>query len=261
MSIRRPLALAAIALALPFTPASAQERDNRPRRTRVALGPSLQPRFPGSDKVTLRPFVDLSRARGDDPFIFEAPDESAAIGLINGDGFSLGPSLGFQGSRRRRDTDGLLPRVGSSVEVGGFAQFQLTPSFRLRAEARRGIGGHEGIIGEVGGDFIARDGDAWLVSAGPRVTLTNGRYQRAYFGVRPADAAPAGLPAFRPEGGLQSVGATVGALRQLTRRWGVTGFVRYDRLVEDAGRSPVVRAFGSRDQFSGGLAATYTFGG
>lgn len=265
----RPVLVAAafFASALPLS-AAAQGReapqeaeDTRPQRTRVALGPALQPRFPGSDKVTFRPFVDLSRARGDDLFIFEAPDENAAIGLIGTGGFSAGPSIAFQGSRRRRDTDGLLPRVGSSVEVGGFAQVQLAPALRLRGEARKGIGGHDGLIGEVSADYVARDGDKWLFSIGPRVTLSDGRYQRAYFGVRPQDAVPAGLTAFRPGGGLQAVGGTAGALFQLTERWGVTGFVRYDRLVDDAGRSPVVRRFGSRDQYSGGIAATFTFGG
>ena len=256
--------LAACAAAALASTAPAQDpdgEDTRPRRTRVALGPQLQPRFPGSDEVAIRPFVDVTRARGDDPFIFEAPDESAGFALLNARGFSAGPSVGFQGSRRRRDLGVDLPRVGFTVEAGAFVQFQLAPALRLRAEARKGIGGHEGLIGDVGADYVARDGDRWLFSIGPRATFTNQRYQRAYFGVRPQDVAASGLPAYRPGGGLQSVGATAGLLRQLTPRWGVAGFARYDRLVDDPGRSPVVRLLGSRDQLSAGIAATFTFGG
>ena len=58
---------------------------------------------------------------------------------------------------------------------------------------------------------------------------------------------------------MQSVGAAAGFIRQLDRRWSVHGYARYDRLVGDAADSPIVRAYGSRDQFSGGLAMSYTF--
>jgi outer membrane protein len=49
-------------------------------------------------------------------------------------------------------------------------------------------------------------------------------------------------------------------MRQLTPRWGIQTFARYDRLIADPARSPIVRRFGSRDQLSAGVAATFTFG-
>lgn len=251
---------AALILTAPAAASAQEAPDEQPRRTRVALGPQLQPRYPGSDEVQLRPFGDVSRARGDDPFAFEAPDESIGFALFTGSGFSAGPALAFQGSRRRRDTPVGLPRVGFTVEAGGFVQTQITPAIRARAEARYGIGGHEGLIGDLGLDYVTRRGDDWLFSVGPRLTLANDRYQRAYFGVRTADALRTGLPAYRADGGVRSAGATAGLLRQFTPRWGATGFARYDRLVGDAADSPVVRRFGSRNQFSAGVAATYTFG-
>lgn len=260
--ISRPVAalLAAAALAVPAV-AEAQD-DDRPWRWRVAAGPQVVPDYPGADGIVLRPFLDVSRARGDDPFRFEAADETAGLPLIQANGFAIGPSLGFEGERSRRDTDGRLPKVGFTVEAGGFVQYQPIPAIRLRGEVRHGIGGHEGLIGNLLADFVARDGDRWLIAAGPRATFTNGRYQRAYFEVRPGDAATAGLRAYRPDGGLQAVGAAISGMRQLDRRWSLHGFVKYDRLVDDPARSPIVRSdLGSRNQFSGGLALGFTFGG
>ena len=89
----------------------------------------------------------------------------------------------------------------------------------------------------------------------------NARYSRAYFSVDPATAVTSSLPAFRASGGLQAVGMTAGALRQINDRWGIYSYAKYDRLVADPGRSPVVRAFGTRNQLSGGVALSYTFGG
>jgi len=240
---------------------SAVAQEGAPKRTRVALGPQLVPRFPGSDEVSVRPFVDLSRARGDEVFAFEAADESTGFALFQRGALSAGPAIGFEGRRRRGDLGVDLPRVGFTIEAGGFAQYQIAPAIRVRVEARQGIGGHKGLVGVIGADYVLRDRDRWLVSLGPRLTLANGRYHRAYFGVGPAGAATSGLPAFRPDGGVQAVGATAGFSRQLGERWGVMGYAKYDRLVADPGRSPIVRGPGSRDQLSGGLALSYTFGG
>ncbi len=259
MAFRAVSTVIGISLAMLATPVAAQDSPE-PRRTRIGIGPQLVPSYPGADGISVRPLIDVSRARGDAPFEFEAADESFGFALVNVNGFAVGPSLGFEGSRERDDVGGVLPRVGTTFEVGGFAQYQFNPALRVRAEVRKGLGGHRGWIGTVGADYIWRRGDYWLVSVGPRVTLSDGRYQRAYFGVAPGDAAASGLTAFTPGGGIQAIGANLGYIRQLTRKWGVYSYAKYDRLVDDAGQSPVVRRFGSRNQLSGGVALTYTFG-
>jgi MipA family protein len=254
------LALAAASLAIVSATSAHAQDDNRPRRTRVIVGPQLSPDYPGSSSVTLTPYISVARTRGDDPFAFEAPDESFNLTLVSANGFSAGGSLGFEGKRSRGDTDGALPKVGFGVELGGYAQYQLIPAIRVRAEARQAVSGHDGFVANLSADYIMRDADLWTFSIGPRVTLTDSRYQRAYFGIAPADAAATGLPAYRPDGGLQAVGATAGVMYQLTPRVGVMGYAKYDRLVKDAGDSPVVREFGSRNQLSGAVALSYTFG-
>jgi outer membrane scaffolding protein for murein synthesis (MipA/OmpV family) len=262
-SARACAALSAALLLLLAAPAAAAEEDGEkkpPRRTRIGLGAQFVPAYPGADRVSLRPLVDVARSRGDTPFDFEAPDESFGPTLTKGK-LGLGPALNFEGSRTARDVGAALDKVGATIEAGAFVQYALSPAFRVRVEARKGLGGHDGWIGQAGADWIARDGDDWLFSIGPRVTYSDGRYHRAYFGVTPAESARTGLAAYRPGGGIQALGATAGFLTQLSRRWGIYSYAKYDRLTGDAARSPVVRALGSRDQFSGGLALTYTFGG
>ena len=129
-----------------------------------------------------------------------------------------------------------------------------------RAEARQGLTGHKSLAGAIGADYVARDGDKWLLSIGPRLSLSDRGYQRAYFGIGPRAATATGLPQYRPEAGIHAVGAVAGLHHALGSRWGVMAFAKYDRLVADAGRSPMVRAYGKRDQLSGGIGLTYMFG-
>lgn len=257
----KPLfATALLGGAIIASPAFAQSEPKEPLRVRVGLGAQIEPRFPGSGDTSVKPYWDFAIARGSKPFEFEAPDESFGFPILRGSGFEAGPALNLQSSRRRRHVSAPIDEVGTTVEVGAFVQYWLGDSFRVRAEGRKGIGGHRSIVGSVGADFVARDGDKYVFSIGPRVSVSDRDYQIAYFGVSPGAAARTGLPAYRPGSGVHAVGVASGASYQLDQRWGLIGYAKYDRLTGDAGRSPLIRAYGKRDQFSAGLGLTYTFG-
>lgn len=253
------LALAAAASSTPAKGQDEQEKSREPLRTKVVLGPQLVPGYPGSGEVSLGPLIEVARARGGQ-FEFEAPDESFGFPLLNSDGFAVGPAVGFQGARGTQDAGALLPKVPFTFELGAFVQYKLSEPVRARLEVRRGLGGHEGWLGTLSADYIWRDKDRWLFSIGPRVTFADDRYSQAYFGLSPADAAGAGLPSFSADGGLQSLGVASLFSHQLTPRWGIYTYGKYDRLIGDAGSSPIVRQLGSRHQVSGGVALSYTFG-
>ena len=248
---------AAIIASLSFAfPASAQDRvGDGSRQTRITSGVQLGPSYPGSDEVSPGPLFSISR-KSAGSFAFEAPDESFGVTLWGNDRLSFGPVLGYEGSRTSDDVGAPVPKVDSTIEAGAFVEYRLAPNLRLRAEGRRGIGGHDGWIGTVGADYIARSGDDWLVSVGPRLTVSDDTYQEAYFSVAPGTA---GLSPYNADGGLQAVGAVASFLKELSPQWGIYGYTKYDRLVGDPGDSPIVERFGSRNQYSGGVGLSYTF--
>ena len=255
----RTTALSLAATLLLWSAPGAAQDDDGGTRVRIGLGAQMVPSYPGADKVSWRPLWDIGRAREGEVFGFEAADESFGIPVISTGRFEIGPVLNYEGSRKPEEVGAPVDKVKATFEAGIGADYYLTDTFRLRAEARRGLGGHDGWVGVVGGDYIMRDGDDYLFSIGPRVTLADGRYHRAYFGVTPEESVATGLPAYRPGSGVQAAGAAASFLYQFTPKWGLYSYAKYDRLVGDAADSPLVRAYGSRDQFSGGLALTYTF--
>lgn len=228
-------------------------------RVRAGLGAQLQPEFPGSDSHRITPYPSISIAGEGKTFGFGAPDDALGIKLIKAGGFSLGPSAAIASSRKDKDVGAPLGKVSTTIEVGAFAQQDIGDSLRLRGEMRKGLGGHDGIVGSVGVDHVWRDGDSYLVSVGPRLRFADSDYHRSYFGVSPAAALASGLPAYDPGGGIHAIGVTSGAHLALGGDWGLFGYARFDRLVGDAKDSPIVRRLGSPNQLSGGLGISHTF--
>jgi outer membrane protein len=257
MAMMKHLLIAAVALCPAWSGAFAQEAEDL--RVRVGLGAQLRPEFVGADKSSIAPLFDLDFARGTNPFAFEAPDYSFGIPVISTGGFSFGPAANLASRRKDSDVGAPLGKVSTTFEVGAFASYELAESFHLRGEVLKGLGGHEGLVATVGADQIWRDGDRYVFSVGPRLLFSDGRYQRAYFGVTPEASLASGLPEYRPDGGLHAMALASGLSFQFNPRLGMFGFGRFERLVGDARKSPVIRELGSRNQLSAGAGLTYTF--
>ena len=246
--------LALGALLLPMAPASAEDY-----RVRLGLGAQIQPEFPGADSSEIVPFPKISVAKRDKPFSVGAPDDSFAISLFSSGGFSAGPVAAIGPRRNDSDVGSPVGDVNRSLELGGFVQYYFGESFRLRGEVRQGLGGHDGIVGSVGADYVARDADNWTLTVGPRLRFAGSDYMEAFYGIRPEVSILSLLPVYDPDGGIEAVGAVAGFTYSLGGPFGLFGYGRYDRLVGDAKDSPIVQTFGSENQFSAGLGLSYGF--
>jgi len=238
---------------------AAQAQDNRDIRVRVGLGAQLRPKYVGSDDTNVSPVFHVNVARGTNQFSFSAPDDSPSIALTASHGLSFGVAGNLDDRRNSSDVGANVHDLNRTFEAGAFVQYEWRDSFRVRGELLKGIGGHEGVLGTISADKIWRDGDRYVISLGPRVLFGDGRYQRAYFGVSPEDSVTSGLPNYRPSSGIYAVAGAAGLTYAFNDRWGLFGFARYERLVGDAAKSPIVREFGSRNQLFGGGGVNYTF--
>ena len=259
------LSMLAISAAVTALPASAQDvvrEDDKPDlQFFVGLGLQVRPSFPGADSYDLGPLPVIRVRREGEPLPIRSPDQNTAFRLLGKrDGVSVGGTFNFQSARKEKDVGAPVGNVDFTFEPGVFAQGFLSDNLRLRAEVRRGIGGHNAFVGDVAADYVLRGADdRFVATIGPRVRLADARYNRRYFGVSLDRAVATGLPAFDTSAGTYAVGATVGLLYRFSPRWAGYGYAGYDRLTGDAARSPITRAYGSRDQYSAGIALTYNF--
>ena len=174
-------------------------------------------------------------------------------------GFGIGGAFRYIGSRGPGQNPELagLDRVDASVELG-LGLRHVAEGWRVFADLRHGVIGHGGWAGDLGADALLRLGPDLILTAGPRVAFGDARFTRTYFGVTPAESAASGFAAYRPSGGLVSVGAELGMHYALDADWGLVGTISYDHLRGDAADSPVTTQ-GSRDQWGASLVVTRRF--
>lgn len=240
-------------LSLTAAPAAAQDGGTGGWTVTVGAGAQTYPKYPGSNDYGLNVLPILGLRRAGTPMPFRAEDDGIGFGLLGRDSaINFGPALNLVNRRRERDVGAAVGNVGYTVEAGGFLEVFPIRNFRIRGEIRQGIGGHKGLVGDVGADLVIRDQDSYIFSIGPRARWGDSDYHNAYFGVTPAVATATGLPAYAGRSGFYAIGGTSTLTFRLGRNWGVHGYARYDRLIRNAADSPIVRAFGSRDQFAGG---------
>ncbi|HYJ30255.1 MAG TPA: MipA/OmpV family protein, partial [Allosphingosinicella sp.] len=241
----RAATLAAAALfTLGAVPAAAQDNhDGQPEGgyiVTVGIGAQTYPEFPGAEDLGVFPFPIVGIRRAGRPIPLEAPDEGFGFGLLGENSpVNVGPAVNFQRRRRAEDVGAAVDNVGFTVEAGGFVEAMLGENFRLRGEIRQGIGGHEGLVADLGADLFARGRGDTVFSIGPRIRWADNDYMDAYYGVTPVVAGRTGLPVFDARSGIHAIGGAAGLRLDVGSGFAIHGYARYDRLMDDAADSPI----------------------
>jgi outer membrane protein len=215
-------------------------------------GVLVQPAYEGADDYSVSPWplVDLK---------FLSVPGLFTLGGRPEEGLILSPSFRVVGERQSDDYDELegLDDIDTAFELGGTVgyRYEMVRGF---ASARRGFGGHEGFVGEVGADLVLAPTDRIALSIGPRLNFAGSDYMDTYFGVSEDEAADSDFSEYDADGGLKGVEIEAEARYALTQNWSVVGSAGWERLVGDAADSPIVER-GDENQFTAGLGLTYRF--
>lgn len=259
--MRTSTLLTAVAAATLMTAAPALAQDGPTifgRSLSVSLKARVAPDYMGSDDYKVGPAGSISLYLPGEDATFSAPDDGASLALFGNETLSAGVTGRL---RTGRDNDDDLDEIDWAVEAGGYVNFWPTDWLRTRIEARRGFGGHEGIVVDLSADAVSRSDD-WTFSVGPRFRWADDEYARTYFGVTPLEAArsPYAVAAYDAEGGAAYAGVLASAEYRWSERWALTADADWKRLLDDAADSPIVQTLGSEDQFSASVGVRYRFG-
>lgn len=265
-------------------PAQTAVEDTSPKVTsasndwtiRIGVGAILSPAFVGSSDYQLMAVPALKVTYRNT--FFASVEDGVGYSVINQLGWRAGPIAKIEFGRNEDGdnpfriaggkTSALhgLGNVATTIEVGGFAEYRLS-SIRTKIELRKGLNGHEGLVGDISVKYMhasqsfSPELDSPLViSIGPRLTVVDATYNKAYFGVDADQAAKSGMPRYSPSGGVLSYGVGSFIIVPIRKQLSATLLVGYDRLTGDAGCSPLVRERGSSNQGMFGVLLNYEFG-
>ena len=247
------LSAPALAQDSPLPPLTPYGADGEDLVLELGGGALARPAYEGSDEYVVLPWPLVQLHYLSLPGLF-------TYGNRGDQGLQLAPSFRYVPERSDDDYDELdgLDDVDGAVEIGGTIAYRHE-AFRGFVALRRGFGGHDGLVGELGADVILQPAARLSFTFGPRLNFASAEYMDEYFSVSDEEAARSDFSAFDADGGLKGVEVEAEARYALTPSWSLVGSAGYERLVGDAADSPITEE-GSENQFSAGLGVTYRFG-
>lgn len=247
-------------------PAYADE-GNDGLRGYVAIGAATLPEYEGAGSQQVIPFV-AGRAQWGRRYI-ALEGVSARVNVLSATSWEAGPLVSIVFGRDEVvDSVAVsnLNALDDAFEVGGFVAYSWQDiamagdSIRLEVRA---VGDVSDVYGSwqssIVAGYAAPLGDRWTVGADISTSIVSNGYADTYFSITPGNAAASGLQVFDASGGFKDVGLGLNASFDLTKRWALSGFAGYRRLLGDAADSPIVAQEGSPDQFSAGLGIGFSF--
>lgn len=236
----------------------------------AGLGVQSAPRWDGtgSRKVSALPVLQVQWSNG----LFIS-GMSAGMHLSNDPTFEYGPLLAVQPGRgrtgtgqtiggigstdtmligpvpepidkrnmRNTDLDG-MDKIGARLQGGAFANYYVTPQWRLTSSLLYGAGNdHDGARLDLGVQRLAVElGARHHVSLSAGVTVVNRKYNQTYFGVTAAEVSRSRFSYYEAGGGLQDAHVGVRWNWAWSPSWMLTSDLQARRLLGSAAHSPLV---------------------
>jgi outer membrane protein len=236
-----------------------------PQVAGAAVG--VLPDYEGSDDYTfgIAPFFRYTFQKQERYIQLFANELSA--NLLNNPNLRLGPVLTYQFGRNNQIDDRQVKRmteIDGTVMGGVFADYV----FRLSQNPR-----HRFIVGGQAQYDLGGENNGWKFSGaarywhpvatavdlflGTQLNFATKDYMDTYFAVDSADSTRSGLPKYTAGGGAKDFALAGGATFYLSRSWVTTAGLKYSRLLDHAGDSPIVDDRGSENQLFGGVGIAY----
>lgn len=250
------------------------EDRSRERQIMVGAFVAYSPAYLGADEYQLMAGPSI-QVRYDRAFL--SLQDGLGYDVVRSGGWRAGPTISLRQPRRQSGnsplmiagerTDDLqgLGTIKASADVGGFIAYERG-AFAAKLDVRQATNTDLGLIATLSARYSAmiplssRPGPPAIFSIGPRISFVDDKYNQSYFGITTEQSVRSGLREYRAKGGVLSAGFGASAIVPLGSRVSAMVLAGYDRLTDDAARSPLVEDRGSRDQATVGLGLVYRFG-
>jgi outer membrane scaffolding protein for murein synthesis (MipA/OmpV family) len=237
----------------------------------AGLGMANVPSYLGDNDYQVILFPNFRVAHSDK--IFASLLEGVGYNVVKVNSWRFGPIIKYHASRYgngsvsskiEADKNKDLINIGDvvfTVEPGLFFQYS-NRSVNTKLEIRQGIGGHNGLIGELKSEYrsiIQLFGWSVYYAIGPQIKIADSDFNNAFFGIDQRQALETDLGIYDPKFGVLSYGLNGSLVVPLRRKLSLIAFAAYNRLGNVAAESDLIIKYGSVNQGAFGLIFNYTF--
>jgi MipA family protein len=249
MTRKTTFILAAVLLQAFALAGAARAEGARPVAFSAMLGAVYAPLYEGSDKSEASGLVDFNVSFGEGRFF--AGTRGIGYAPVLTDTVTLSVALGYGGGRDMKDDPTNLAGLGDldyealAILSGEYRAGQI--GFAADVVAGEDYGVTADLKVTAGFDLSDR------ISLGSEISATyaDTSHMQRYFGVTAVQSAASGKAVYDAGSGFKSTGIGVSASFAVTDRAAIRVGAGYDRLIGDAGRSPITRDKGQASAFLG----------
>jgi outer membrane protein len=257
------LAAGAIAVGLSVS-ALAAENPRDAWDVTLGIGAGYEPDYEGatSHSVDPLPYFDITwyDADGHDRTFLNV-DDGLGIYAISTGTFRLGPLITWREGRHEDWSSDLrgLGNADSSFQAGAIAEYQLHECCYVFIKGRHDIATDNGTFVDLGGELNAPLANSLYLNVRATTTWASRSGMEPLFGITPTQSAASGLARYSPSSGMRDVQVQPSLIYDIDGHWAVAGRVKYERLLDQAADSPLIKTHGSADQYAVELQILYHF--
>jgi outer membrane protein len=266
---RHRVLIAALLLAAPLLlDVTADAAEPTPRNqwdATIGGGVGYEPDYEGAKSHSFEPlpYFDITwyDANGRERTFLNV-DDGLGVYAISTPSFRLGPLVTWREGRRESWSSDLrgLGNADSSFQAGAIAEYQPHDCCYLFLKARHDLATDNGTFVDFGGEFSAPLAPRhWFFNLRVTTTWASRSGMQPLFGITPEQSAASGLARYAPSSGMRDAMVEPTLVYDIDGRWAVAARVRYQRLLDQAADSPLIRSRGSADQFATELQLLYHF--
>lgn len=224
---------------------------------RLGYGFGLTPDYEGSDDFRFLnvPLVEINYKNK-----LVLQNTKLRYNLLTHKLFRLGPLINYKFGREEKRNSALtgMGDEKDALEVGVFFDGKKN-GFIYSGDIRHGLGAGLGISGRIIlGHGIYQD-EKFMALAAVQLKWGGDATNRELFGISQQQSLTTGMDAFDPDGGLSSAGLNFYGRYQIGKNLRIEGITGYSLITGKAADSPLVKDFGSRNQFIMGIGARINF--
>lgn len=216
----------------------------------------ITPKYEGSDdhKIRAFPLIDIEYKER----FFLNPVKGLGVWFWRGSQAKAGASVSYTNGRDEDDSSYLegLGDVDGGVTANLYLDWEPRPWSASLHYRRQMSGDDTGTLVDLRAGYGFRLVGPVFIKPSVRIKYADSDYNQSYFSVNPRQSANSGLPEYDADSGLNGVGAGVLALMFLNKHWSLQALCNYERLVGDAGDSPIVQ---DKNQIRAGVGFAYQF--